>query len=374
MIDKNKILLGIIFTVFVGLSISGVGAPGSYNLLPATAIFEVLLVVIFIFNYSLVSATHFWPVLLLSGSYLMVSFVLSVVVEGAHMFDFFQAYKAFYYICILSFLVGVNRFSGDMLFVLFKIVLFAMLFKYGYSKAFGFSSRPGLYMENNFELVFALLLYFTCDYAGKIKGDFYFVMLVVLVVISGSRSVLLSLMILYVYKYFKTFGIKTLIAGILLPVLLAVGVFVFIERLDGGGIEDIDRFKFLTVFLYDVSDWNILRYLYGNVSLQPLSLPACMDLSYYQNLFSYSRDNSCYSVILHSYILRVIYDHGLLGFVFISLFFYNSLRSSGYDKRSVFCILMLLLSCSLSVSSVNSVYVVLGMVFLLGVERRKIND
>ncbi len=52
-------------------------------------------------------------------------------------------------------------------------------------------------------------------------------------------------------------------------------------------------------------------------STTPLLPASCADLSYYQTLFSYAGDGRCYSVILHSFIMRVIYDHGIIGFAFL---------------------------------------------------------
>ncbi|MGS2762733.1 hypothetical protein [Sinomicrobium sp. M5D2P9] len=134
-------------------------------------------------------------------------------------------------------------------------------------------------------------------------------------------------------------------------------------------IEKTDRFKFLMVFVDEIREWSIINYLFGADRITALSAEACSKLGYYQSLFSYSGDGSCYSVIFHSYILRAIYDHGIIGFILISVFVYFVITLSGFERKQALVIVGIALLNGLSVSSFNSVYFALGISFYLIIDR-----
>ncbi|WP_216073902.1 hypothetical protein, partial [Acinetobacter baumannii] len=88
-----------------------------------------------------------------------------------------------------------------------------------------------------------------------------------------------------------------------------------------------------------------------------LSPESCRSLSFYDVLFSYSGNGSCYSVILHSYFFRVIFDHGAFGLVLLFSFLAVALRKYGYSKMDVGVVIGILSASALSVSAMNSVFV-----------------
>ncbi|WP_437396045.1 hypothetical protein [Flagellimonas lutimaris] len=188
---------------------------------------------------------------------------------------------------------------------------------------------------------------------------------------SGSKSGLLILLfILFLVN------IKILVSRIyiIIPSAIALVILVFLifkSRMGGKfDIEKIDRFKFLMVFLEETKDWTVMDFLFGAERITALSLESCKKLSFYKELFSYENDGSCYSVIFHSYILRVIYDHGILIFLFMLLFVHKLIALSGFSRKNSFAVIGIALINGLSVSSFNSVYFIAGLSFFLIMDRK----
>ena len=142
------------------------------------------------------------------------------------------------------------------------------------------------------------------------------------------------------------------------------------QRMGTADFEQIDRYKFLMMFIYDTSDWEWWRFLTGSTPLTPMSDYVCQKLSYYSRLFSHSGEGSCYSVILHSYILRVIFDHGLIGLGFLLYFVYQGLKSSGFTFQERVAVIGVVLVTSLSVSAMNNVYVVFALLLYFASNKR----
>lgn len=295
---------------------------------------------------------------LISLAYVATSGVLAIYFRNVHILDFLQAYKAFIYIIPLAFFVNKRIIPKSALVSLFYLLLALFALKYTYSKLLDLTprmgDRPGLYEENNFELIFLILLFYLASSELKYKlSVFYAVCFVVL--ISGSRSVFLGLAVVYLFTFSRKIDAYFLISTASLPFLAIIGGWLFLSRMDGG-LEEVDRFKFMLVFLSEVQSWAWFEFLTGAPALTPLSNSSCNALAFYETLFSFSDDGTCYSVILHSYFFRVIFDHGALGFMFILAFIWAALKRSGYSARDSLCIYGVLLSSALSVSSFNSIF------------------
>ncbi|MDO5978841.1 hypothetical protein [Flavivirga spongiicola] len=148
--------------------------------------------------------------------------------------------------------------------------------------------------------------------------------------------------------------------------LLLVAYIIMKDRTGGGlDIEKMDRFRFFLVFLDEIKSWNFINFLFGNERITSLSCESCEKLSWYKNSFSYKNDGSCYSVILHSYLLRVILDHGIVGLSVILLFLTRVLRYSGITLKDSFVVIGIVVINGLSVSSFNSVFFVMGLLFVI---------
>lgn len=335
-----------------------------YNVLPADGILDGALFVAA--TVGLRSRLDKWGVAFawIAACYVIVKYILMLIYRPANPLDFMLAYKAYIYIVPLSLFIGRGYFHPSELRRIFSLLLLLFLIKYGYVRFVHtmptFDNRPGIFTENNFELVLLLILYYlTAPYLVRSKFP-YFVILAVVVFLSLSRSALVELLIIYLFTFARKMRIAAVLAMLVLLLLGALVWQVFEVRMHGG-IGSIDRVRFLMIFIHEVRNWNFTNFLFGTIPLTPLSPESCSRLSYYSTLFSFSGNGACYSVILHAFVLRVIWDQGLVGFGFLLFFIWYGLSKAGYSRRDMLCIFGVTLACALSVSSYNSVYVAIAL-------------
>lgn len=362
-----KLSFNPLYIIIFGLSltlVTGVIAYDRLNFLPAKAVYEPLIILASLLSIFRVK-NRFLFFSFLSISYVFVSYVSTIYVYGDfNFFDFFISYKSFFYVILLTPFVGKKYLTRSVFdkFLVFLILCF--VFKYLVSRFIFDNSRPGLLDENNFELLFVLLMYLLSCFIDKRVFTLKLLAIVLIVFVSGSRSGILSLLFLIFMAYDKKLSSRGFFALVIFFFLSAMSIIVLMQRL-GGGIESIDRFVFLQLFIHDVSSWSLLDYFFGNIPLTPMSFYTCNSLSFFQTLFSHKNDGTCYSVVLHSYILRMIFDHGILGLIFVFSFVYTALRTSGYNIRFCITVVGLISINGLSVSAFNSVFCFLGLLFLL---------
>jgi hypothetical protein len=346
------------------LAATGVLALGDYNFLNATPIFEVLFFILAISSFFFSTKSRGAQVVqIMFIAYLIINYGLMVISETKDIKDFLQINKAFIYAPFLVMFLGANAISNKKAVSLFKVLLLAFLFKYLLSVLLGYE-RPGIFTENNFELSFLMLLYMAISDSLGDKKLKYFLALSIVVALSGSRSAMIALIALYFFVFLRHFSIKIILRLIPFIVLSLLAAYIFIDRMVGD-IYTIDRVKFLDVFLLQIEGWSWYDYIFGSYPITSIDTTGCMLLAYYSSLFSYSGDGSCYSVILHSYFLRVIFDHGLFGLCALIAFYIWIFKRAGVEKWKLMGFLALVFCNSLSVSAVNSVYFCLGLIFLL---------
>lgn len=306
--------------------------------------------------------------------YLIYSTIIAFNGIAINMYDYLLAYLAFFYMFMLLFFVRKEYFSKKIIERLFLILIAAFFLKYLISIIFGFSTRPGLFTENNFELMFLSLLYIAYYHIqGRINFCFMSI-LIGIFILSGSKSGIVTLIFTLFILHFKKkyLKIKFLHYYLFLTIFVLFAVVRVFGRLENdGGIENIDRVKFLLVFLENIEDWNWMNYFVGSPLLTPLNDSSCSALSYYDRLFSFKNDGSCYSVVLHSFILRLIFDHGILGLLFILYFLNRILLVTGYNLNERLAIIGVFILNGFSVSSVNSIYGIIGLVLLITVKKDK---
>ncbi|WKB82832.1 hypothetical protein QYR09_07285 [Cellulophaga lytica] len=310
--------------------------------------------------------------LLSSTVYLIISLVYSVIYKQANILDFLLIYKFFVYAILLSLLVNKKVLNQVDFISFYNFLLWLFLIKYIVSIVFFGNNRPIVFYENNYELMLLSLLFYLKNIivleGVSVKDQ---VFLSTIFILSGSKSGILILLFILSIVNYKYLAKKAHIIVPFVLLLIITTIIIFKKRMGGTfDIEKIDRFKFLMVFLSEIKDWSILDFLFGADRITALSSFACSKLGYYQSLFSYSGDGSCYSVIFHSFILRVIYDHGIFGLLFMCYFIYKILKISGFTKKQCYTILVIALLNGLSVSSFNSIYFVLGIVFYLTINKQ----
>ncbi|KOO58272.1 hypothetical protein WH43_10955 [Rheinheimera sp. KL1] len=344
-------------------------------MLPATQIFDVMIFFIGTLCFLRGVDRRLLIFFVLSLSYVVCSFFYSFYFTDTHPLDFLQAYKAFIYVCIVASCFEKRIFEVRALYVFVWVMLLCFIFKYSYSLVFDFTermgSRPGVFDENNFELMFFVLMVLLFSVFNAPKFNYFTLAVFILVFISGSRSALLANCVVLAFIYFKKFDLKFVISLVFFPLILLVVFNVFIARLGGGSLDDIDRVWFFNLFLNEVYNWGFSDFLFGSDRLTPLSSDVCKALFFYEKLFSYKENGDCYSVIFHSYFLRAVFDHGFLGLSFIISFYWYLLKFFGFSSRVTLAFILAVSMSALSVSSFNSVYVALASVVFINVYRTK---
>jgi len=332
-----------------------------YNFLNADLCFEILVVMCLVFINKTTSQK---AIVYYSITYILYGFLVSKLNDVSWL-DFGLAYKSFFYILILGFFCGKQLFRASTICILYRFLLGAFLLKYILWYILSSTSRPGVFTENNFELLFLLLLSLAVFQEKKAFNITELSALISVVFLSGSRSATLALIIMLTILYIKKFSFSLLLK-IAALVCLGIGVVaVFVSRMDISNLESIDRFVFLQEFLFSIKEFTLFDYVFGATPLTPLPSSTCDRLNYYQSLFSNSNDGTCYSVILHSYMMRTLYDHGLFGLFFVYYAINKFLVFSKIDFRMRLAIIMVIFVNSLSVSALNTVYSILGFIVIL---------
>ncbi|WP_295520340.1 hypothetical protein [uncultured Stenotrophomonas sp.] len=364
---------GIYFGSILLLAFVGFLSPASYNALPAGPILEGVMAVCALLVMR-VPKREAMPFLAVSAAYVTISLSLMVFYKPSNYLDFAQAYKAFIYIIPLCFFYRRDLFDRRQALFVLKLLMVAFLLKYSYSIALNVTprmgTRPGLFVENNFELIFLLLYFFILreDFGKRLTA--WFAVLSVIVLISGSRSSALALIVVFCGIYLRNLSLKTVFYLLGLAILGASAAALFLSRgYAAGGIESIDRFRFMMIFLYEIRNWSVFDFLFGSFPITALSNESCKALSFYEGLFSYSEDGSCYSVVLHSYFFRVIFDHGVFGLALLFYFLAFTLKRSGYARIDVAVIIGVLAASALSVSAMNSIFATLALALAFGIKR-----
>ncbi|WP_353388199.1 O-antigen ligase family protein [Halopseudomonas sabulinigri] len=299
----------------------------------------------------------------ISTTYISISFIISTYYAKANPLDFAQAFKAFYYLIFLSFFTGKSFFGKEDISKLFKITLSLFLFKYSIDRFIVGEDRPTLLVENNFELIFLALIFYLYNIHNKKISPTLTALTIIVFMLSGSRSSIICLAIALFFSHGKKIGFNTLLYLAAIPVVLFIAAFIFSQRQsDGFNLESLDRYRFFLQFLYSIRDWGLLNYLFGTAPITPLDPASCSALSFYEKLFSYDGSSTCYSVILHSFVLRAIYDHGFVGLIFLYLSTWLLLKNLSLAQKV--CVVGILFSTGFSVSALNNVYVALSIAII----------
>ncbi|RBY89599.1 hypothetical protein [Blastococcus sp. TF02A-30] len=364
---SEKLLYGALLL----LAVVGIASPGRFSSVPAGSLLELTFLGtagLLVLRSPRVRPAG-WALLLVGGFYVFLKTLLWAVYSDAALPDFLQAYKAFFYLVALGFLVGKQVFDGPRLAQFSTLLIGAFLVKYGYSVALGLADRPGIYIENNFELIMLMgLFYLSWPWLGA-RRNLVFLALAFIVLISGSRSAALGLICIYLPLFVRTSN-RTWPLHVAGAGAVGYAVFwLFSSRAQQDAGARLDRLVFMDTFRYEVRDWPIWEFLTGSFPLTPLSPGSCGSLRFYEALFSSSDPGVCYSVILHSYFLRAFFDHGVLGLALLYVLVWIGLRRSGVPLRDTLALLALISVSGLSVSAFNNVFVAITLGVAMALDR-----
>ncbi len=307
---------------------------------------------------------------IISLSYFFGSIAYVLLISKNNILDFLLIYKFFVYAIFLSILFKKQIIHKQSFIYFYKFLFALYTIKYS-SITLLQRTRPTLFYENNFELMMlALMFYLYYVIKGKVSIQHQLLLATIFIFSKSISALLILLFVLGMINRKQIIKkIYIIIPGI---VLLAVaGIYVLKDRMDGKiDFTNHDRYKFLTVFLNETENWNFANYLFGASRITHLSESACRKLGYWDTLFSYSGDGTCYSVVLHSYLFRVIFDHGFVGLLFIVYFVYSIIIRSGYSRYDALTVVGIVFINGLSVSSFNSVYFAIGILFYIVVHEK----
>lgn len=317
------------------------------------------------------------PLLLFLGVYGLTR-VIGISITGSPVADSLQAYRWLFYIVVFALALGKR---WDSVPVLIKstwiLILLAVVNASITFITQGPGERPGLLLENNFELaLFVGLVIALYEHLGRNRG-WLVVLLGVLTILAGSRSgaivyiILVFVAVLQAHRLNLFLRYMLALAGL---VMTLIPVLIFTSR--SQGIARIDRLRFLDVFIAETQNWTLLHWIFGTAPITPLSSGGCHALSYYESLFSSTDDGTCYSVILHSFLMRVIFDAGLLGLLISIAVPLLLMIRAGSTPLIAISLIAVSLANGVSVSGLNNPYVALPILIaiLTGTYSRAMDD
>ncbi len=349
----------LLYLVLLGSALVSVVYVGEFSPLPMTAILDawVLLLAGWIFIRGRIIANL---TLVFLAAYIGTR-IVGALSEQPPLEDLLQAHRWLVYLVVFAMAHGHRWSRTDLLHRLaWWLIGLATLKSILTAALVGLDERPGLFLENNFELALFTALA-AVVHRQKAPHRFLLVLLLgVLTVLSGSRSGAFTYLVLVAYTLWSTrssdifmryLSALAPLAGLCIPWLI------FRER--AGESQVIDRVRFFEVLQSETAGWGWVQRLFGTPPITPLSAGACEELSYYEELFSSAGDGQCYSVILHSFVMRLYYDGGLLALAIALLIPLIILRMSRVPWSLSVALMGIATINSLSVSGLNNPYVAL---------------
>ncbi|NRA18517.1 MAG: hypothetical protein HRU04_23770 [Oceanospirillaceae bacterium] len=223
------------------------------------------------------------------------------------------------------------------------------------------TTRPRLYSENNYEIPAVLMLTAIFFSLGKLNKLWnYFV--VALSFMSMSKSGVIEGVILFLrneVKNIKIFGFVFLCLFGLLFIFIAYNI--INSRLTNIDIYNLDRVKFLFVFFELLEESTYLEVLFGHGIADILPYSSCLELKYWASLIS--QDYAyCDSTVLHSFILKLFYDTGLIGVLSIIGLWFVFVRKY-FGKELGLTLFLIVIVCSISVSGFSNSIVIWPLFF-----------
>ena len=307
------------------------------------------------------------PYTVILSSFLIYSTTRFFVEDSeAKIKDFVQMYKSLFYLLFLCFFCGKSFFSISFLNKFFNYLLIIFLIKYVLVYIFfnGLDTRPVVFYENNFELFLLLIPYIKIVSHNPKVLKRHLIALTIIFFTSRSRSALAAFLVVVLFLDFGP-SRKVLFAKFTFLLLAVAGsIIVFIQRMGNLTVDQIDRVKFFACFLRETKEWNLLNYLFGANFMTPMGPETSQVLSFYKPLYSNHDTLHTYSVVLHSYLMRIVFDFGLIGLFFVYILLYKILKLGKLKTKEIFLIIIITVFNGLSVSSLNSIYIIFPILLI----------
>lgn len=307
-----------------------------------------------------------------SGLILISLLIVINLVSITNSVPFFESIRATKWILFLVLLIFMQKglpISNLFLDKLTKVSFSICATKYLIDKIyFGLQYRPHLIYENNYELLFLSVL-FLGNYHRNAKSKqresmLYIFLFLLISFMSLSRWAMICtslLIFLLIFDSSRQSFKKWKFLVIPFPILSLWATF----SLRFQNLQEIDRFKFFQIFLEEIQNKSLIDWLFlPNIKISELTYASCYKLKSYSNLFADSETNSCYSVVLHSFIFRILFDFGPIILILILITFFKLFRAL-YDTKMAAMALTILILNGLSVSSINTGFGALPFAILI---------
>ena len=248
--------------------------------------------------------------------------------------------------------------------------LVCMFTKYAISKFIFFINRPGLFTENNYELMFITII----AVPNLLRRErIAWFLLTSIIAISGSLSAQLGFLSICLYfLIFNIFNLSRSSRICLLSSTVILAIIALIQKYATFSLEDIDRGRMLLAFLQEFTDRSFINTLFS-IPGSFVTESTILSLGSYHKLFSSTDPTRAYSVIFHAGFLRFAYDYGLIGLLVYIQGLAYFMRARIVNQRVIHCVLIVMFTNSLSVSSFYSIYFWVG-VMIVSVLRYDIID
>ncbi|EOC7459410.1 hypothetical protein ACI7Y0_001781 [Vibrio cholerae] len=338
----------------------------NFGYLNVNILFELFFFALFLFSFGLIRGNLWIAIFFLL--YIFINLALYLYSGSGDIRDFLIVNKFIIYTLCVSLVLPKSLFSREFIQSFFQLLIFFFLVKYLASRIIGIE-RPSLFYESNFEVFFLTVIFSLNFLLQKHKSIFNTIIYIFIILLSGSKSGLFICFVTILYHYVLSYDEEIDIRSVIYKFFLSIPIFslaYFIQdRFSSMDISKVDRFVFLSLYIDELKSWSLVNYLFGTYPITPLSRDTCSTLSYYESLFSQSGKFECFSVVLHSFILRVTFDHGYIIFAFflISLFFI--LINSGLKREYALFLIVIMVLNGISVSSFNSVYIAISFLIVI---------
>ena len=210
---------------------------------------------------------------------------------------------------------------------------------------------PYLFVENNFELLLILILWFSMVYNNHLKLlSFNSLGIILSTIISNSLS---GQLLLVFFLVFYRYNVWKLFIGFFVVILLLSFTYSFYSRLD--------RFLFLQEYVRGSMGNTVFSNLFP-LSIRELAPSATKTLSYYTGS-SQGKHSIYLAKSLHMWILTSIYNHGAVVIIYLYMFFQTFKDKVG--KTAAYYVTSAALINGLSVSAFDSIWFWTALILII---------
>jgi len=181
------------------------------------------------------------------------------------------------------------------------------------------NTRPFFIFENNFEITFYLNCFAIVFFIYQQKQVQYFVLAALVIILSGSRSGLLSFAAMSVFYFLAVSWRQRIVA---LTLALAVVFYIGKGRNITAPLNSIDRVQSLQAILdhYHNSFWEILSLPFGHGIYEKIPGYICIRLPDFAEWFT-GNSHNCDPLMLQAFYSRALFQFGIYITILIPLLF-----------------------------------------------------